>query len=168
MFFKSLAPFKKQKGRYDLAPEQGSKRYAHGGEVGAGVHGEPSVQTDGDRQLVMDTVLAIKNNTPDRNTLMKKFSSKFGGEALKSLMMRIASGEYDETADRISSGLGGEVKGPSGMTDGFPATDPDGRTAMLNDQEFVVPREMNAALGGGDPQRGIAALEGIRKQVMPV
>ena len=138
--------------------------YQRGGEVKAPAI--PGVESEEDRQIVMDAIMALRGQSENPDAAVRRFIVRFGPQAFEQLMESEASGEIDDTAQRISSGQGGVVNAPGGPEDDMmPAVQP-GATAALSDGEFVVPQEMTAAIGGGDQNKGLAALESMRRQVV--
>jgi hypothetical protein len=84
------------------------------------------------------------------------FVQNYGEEALKNLIERVQSGEFDDTVDRFANGEAGEVVGPgdgSGVDDKVPASLEGQQDVLLADGEFVLRKKTADALekkyGGG-------------------
>ncbi len=84
------------------------------------------------------------------------FVQKYGEEALRNLVDKVQSGEFDETVERFAAGEQGMVEGPgdgSGVDDMVPATLEGEQDVLLSDGEFVLRKKTTDALekayGGG-------------------
>ena len=128
---------------------------AEGGEVGGN-----------EKTAISDAISAVKGQMPEEQAAIAlgTFLQNYGEEALKNLVERVQSGEFDDTVDRFAKGEAGEVVGPgdgSGVDDKVPASlatlTEDGFTGqqdvLLADGEFVLRKKTADALekkyGGG-------------------
>ncbi len=139
-------------GRMNFPPEmQGAAgpitSFAEGGEVGGN-----------EKTAISDAISAVKGQMPEEQAAIAlgMFVQNYGEEALKNLIERVQSGEFDDTVDRFANGEAGEVVGPgdgSGVDDKVPASLEGQQDVLLADGEFVLRKKTADALekkyGGG-------------------
>ncbi|MDB4439190.1 hypothetical protein N9155_00155 [bacterium] len=120
---------------------------AEGGEVGGN-----------EKTAISDAISAVKGQMPEEQAAIAlgMFVQNYGEEALKNLIERVQSGEFDDTVDRFANGEAGEVVGPgdgSGVDDKVPASLEGQQDVLLADGEFVLRKKTADALekkyGGG-------------------
>jgi hypothetical protein len=121
--------------------------FAEGGEVGGN-----------EKTAISDAISAVKGQMPEEQAAIAlgMFVQNYGEEALKNLIERVQSGEFDDTVDRFANGEAGEVVGPgdgSGVDDKVPASLEGQQDVLLADGEFVLRKKTADALekkyGGG-------------------
>ena len=123
-------------------------RYAEGGDMN--MAGKPN-----DKELINDAVDAIqgKDESPERTLAM--FVSRYGEDALRDLVQKVQSGEFDENAEATE----GKVNGVGdGMDDMIPATLEGEQDVVLSDGEFIVPADVVSGLGNGSTDAGSKSL----------
>ena len=127
-----------------FAPAMGM---AEGGELGGN-----------EKTAISDAISAVKGQMPEEQAAIALgvFLQNYGEEALKNLVERVQSGEFDDTVDRFANGEAGEVVGPgdgSGVDDKVPASLEGQQDVLLADGEFVLRKKTADALekkyGGG-------------------
>ena len=134
----------------------GIMAFAEGGEADADAMMEETGMNEKD--LIMNAILAIKEMVVEEEAEMAlaMFVMKYGEEALRNLVDKVQSGEFDETVERFAAGEQGMVEGPgdgSGVDDMVPATLEGEQDVLLSDGEFVLRKKTTDALekayGGG-------------------
>ena len=83
------------------------------------------------------------------------FVSSYGEEALRDLVGRVRSGEFDDnaqTTEGMIEGIG------DGMDDMIPATLEGEQDVVLSDGEFIVPADVVSGLGNGSTDAGAKSL----------
>jgi len=127
---------------------------AEGGEADADAMMEETGMNEKD--LIMNAILAIKGMSDQSEIALAMFVQKYGEEALRNLVDKVQSGEFDETVERFAAGEQGMVEGPgdgSGVDDMVPATLEGEQDVLLSDGEFVLRKKTTDALekayGGG-------------------
>ena len=129
---------------------------AEGGEADADAMMEEAGMNEKDG--IMNAILAIIEMIVEEEAEMAlaMFVMKYGEEALRSLVDKVQSGEFDETVERFAAGEQGMVEGPgdgSGVDDMVPATLEGEQDVLLSDGEFVLRKKTTDALekayGGG-------------------
>lgn len=108
--------------------------------------------TDDDKELIAQTVEAIRGRSPDPQGVILAFVQTFGEQALQDLVSRVQSG----------SGQSGQS---DGMSDSIPATIDGQEPASLSQGEFVVPADVVSGIGNGDTNAGAAQLQGMMDNV---
>ena len=118
-------------------------RYQEGGEM------------PNDKELISGAVEAIqgRDESPERTLAM--FVSRYGEDALRDLVDRVQSGEFDMNA---SASEGTLVGAGDGMDDMIPATLEGEQDVVLSDGEFIVPADVVSGLGNGSSNAGSKAL----------
>jgi len=131
---------------------------AEGGEAEADADAMMEEAGMNEKDLIMNAILAIKEMIVEEEAEMAlaMFVMKYGEEALRNLVDKVQSGEFDETVERFAAGEQGMVEGPgdgSGVDDMVPATLEGEQDVLLSDGEFVLRKKTTDALekayGGG-------------------
>jgi len=152
--------------RPDGSTPQYPYTYADGGIMALAEGGEAEADADAmmeeagmnEKDLIMNAILAIKEMIVEEEAEMAlaMFVMKYGEEALRNLVDKVQSGEFDETVERVAAGEQGMVEGPgdgSGVDDMVPATLEGEQDVLLSDGEFVLRKKTTDALekayGGG-------------------
>ena len=152
--------------RPDGSTPQYPYTYADGGIMALAEGGEADADADvmmeeagmNEKDVIMNAILAIKEMIVEEEAEMAlaMFVMKYGEEALRSLVDKVQSGEFDETVERFAAGEQGMVEGPgdgSGVDDMVPATLEGEQDVLLSDGEFVLRKKTTDALekayGGG-------------------
>jgi len=131
--------------RPGIDPEMPYFTYAQGGEV----------QKPNDKEIISNAVDAIKGSHPQPETALAMFVSTYGEEALRDLVGRVRSGEFDQNA-QVTEGM---VEGVGdGMDDMIPATLEGEQDVVLSDGEFIVPADVVSGLGNGSTDAGAESL----------
>ena len=131
--------------RPGIDPEIPYFTYAQGGEV----------QKPNDKEIISNAVDAIKGKSPDPEVALAMFVSTYGEEALRDLVGRVRSGEFDDNA-QVTEGM---VEGVGdGMDDMIPATLEGEQDVVLSDGEFIVPADVVSGLGNGSTDAGAKSL----------
>ena len=123
-----------------------SLRYQEGGEA---------MSAPNDKDIISNAVDAIqgKDESPERALAM--FVSRYGEDALRDLVQRVQSGQFDENAETTE----GKVSGVGdGMDDMIPATLEGDQDVVLSDGEFIVPADVVSGLGNGSTDAGSKSL----------
>ena len=160
----SLLP--KNETEVEIEPEDGGFEVEQSREAGGN-----------EKTVIVDAIRAIKNMHPQPEIALAAFVQSYGEDALRDLVDRVQSGEFDETVSRFSNGEKGEVRGPgdgSGTDDMVPATIDGEQDVLLSDGEFVVRKDSTDALenefGSGFMDRlnkaGTRAPQAVREMVM--
>lgn len=118
-------------------------RYQEGGEM------------QNDKELISDAVEAIKGRDESPERTLAMFVSRYGEDALRDLVDRVQSGEFDMNA---SASEGTLVGAGDGMDDMIPATLEGEQDVVLSDGEFIVPADVVSGLGNGSSNAGSKAL----------
>ncbi len=123
-------------------------RYAEGGDM------DMSEQPN-DKELISDAVDAIKGKDDNPQVVLARFVSRYGEEALRDLVERVQTGQFDENAETTE----GQVSGVGdGMDDMIPATLEGEQDVVLSDGEFIVPADVVSGLGNGSTDAGSKSL----------
>ena len=119
--------------------------FAEGGEV----------QGPNDKDIIRDAVDSIKGTHPDPQRALALFVATYGEDALRDLVGRVRSGEFDQNA-QVTEGM---VEGiGDGMDDMIPATLEGEQDVVLSDGEFIVPADVVSGLGNGSTDAGAKSL----------
>ncbi len=131
--------------RPGIDPEMPYFTYAEGGEVS-----KPN-----DKEIINNAVNAIKGTSPEPERALAMFVSSYGEEALRDLVGRVRSGEFDDNAQTTE----GMIEGVGdGMDDMIPATLEGEQDVVLSDGEFIVPADVVSGLGNGSTDAGAKSL----------
>ena len=113
------------------------------------------VSRPNDKEIINNAVDAIKGTSPEPERSLALFVSTYGEEALKDLVERVRSGQFDSNAE-VSEGM---VEGVGdGMDDMIPATLEGEQDVVLSDGEFIVPADVVSGLGNGSTDAGADSL----------
>lgn len=127
-------------------PQNLTRGFAEGGELEqAPQEGIASVPQEGGNEKtdIVDAVSAVKGDMSkeEASVVLGKFLANYGEEALRDLVEKVKSGEYDDTKERFANGEAGEVNGPgdgSGVDDKVPASLEGQQDVLLADGEYVL------------------------------
>ena len=131
----------------------GLAQFVEGGELEVAPPEDGNEKTD-----IADAVSAVKGDMSkeEASVVLGKFLANYGEEALRDLVEKVKSGEYDDTKERFANGEAGEVNGPgdgSGVDDKVPASLEGQEDVLLADGEYVLRAKTADALskmyGGG-------------------
>jgi len=137
------------------------RNFQEGGLVALGNEMEGEGQMN-DKELISAAVEAIKGTSENPEVILGQFLAKFGEDALRDLVDKVQSGQFDE-----NTGEGdGMVKGMGdGMDDMIPASLEGEQDVLLSDGEFVVPADVVSGLGNGSSDAGADKLENMMDRV---
>ena len=142
-------------------PQNLTRGFAEGGEIEqAPQEGIAAVPQEGGNEKtdIADAVSAVKGDMSkeEASVVLGKFLANYGEEALRDLVEKVKSGEYDDTKERFANGEAGEVNGPgdgSGVDDKVPASLEGQEDVLLADGEYVLRAntadKLTKAFGGG-------------------
>lgn len=102
-----------------------------------------------EKTVIVEAIKAIKGMSADPRMALGAFLAQYGEDALRDLVDRVQSGEFDETLQRFQNGENGIVRGPgdgSGTDDKVPATIDGEQDVLLSDGEFVTRKDATDAL----------------------
>ena len=123
-------------------------RYEEGGEMDMS-------EAPNDKELISEAVDAIKGKDSNPEITLARFVSRYGEDALRDLVGRVQSGEFDQNAEATE----GKVSGVGdGMDDMIPATLEGEQDVVLSDGEFIVPADVVSGLGNGSTDAGSKSL----------
>ena len=115
-----------------------------------------------DKDIINSAVQAIKGESQNPEIALGAFLQMFGEEALRDLVARVQSGEFDMNAD-ITEGLLTGVG--DGMDDMIPATLEGEQDVVLSDGEFIVPADVVSGIGNGSTESGSRRLYDMMDRV---
>jgi len=136
----------------------GIRRMQDGGEMEVEVEVEDEMEANGmnEKDIIMEAIKAIRGASQQPEIALGMFVQKYGEDALRDLVTRVESGEFDDTVERFAAGENGMVRGPgdgSGVDDMVPATLEGEQDVLLSDGEFVLRKRtadaLEKAYGGG-------------------
>mgnify|MGYP001437444531 CR=1 FL=1 len=108
-----------------------------------------------DKELISRAVEAIQGRSDSPEMVLGQFVARYGEDALRDLVERVQSGEFDMNAMVTE----GQVNGVGdGMDDMIPATLEGEQDVVLSDGEFIVPADVVSGLGNGSTDAGSKAL----------
>ena len=108
-----------------------------------------------DKELISRAVEAIQGRSDSPEIVLGQFVARYGEDALRDLVERVQSGEFDMNAMVTE----GQVNGVGdGMDDMIPATLEGEQDVVLSDGEFIVPADVVSGLGNGSTDAGSKAL----------
>jgi hypothetical protein len=123
-------------------------RYAEGGDMDMS-------EAPNDKELISEAVDAIKGKDDNPEIALARFVSRYGEDALRDLVERVQSGQFDANAETTE----GKVSGVGdGMDDMIPATLEGEQDVVLSDGEFIVPADVVSGLGNGSTDAGSKSL----------
>jgi hypothetical protein len=132
----------------------GLRRMQEGGEMEV----DDRMQESGmnEKDIIVQAISAIRGESAQPEIVLGMFVQKYGEDALRDLVDRVQSGEFDDTVERFAEGDKGMVRGPgdgSGVDDMVPATLEGEQDVLLSDGEFVLRKKtadaLEKAYGGG-------------------
>ena len=109
----------------------------------------PAAEAPNEREVISAAVSAVKGQHPQPEIALGAFLSQYGEEALRDLVDRVQSGEFQDTQERFANGEKGEVRGPgdgTGVDDMVPAVVDGQSDVLLSDGEFVLRKDATDAL----------------------
>lgn len=109
----------------------------------------PAAEAPNEREIISAAVSAVKGQHPQPEIALGAFLSQYGEEALRDLVDRVQSGEFEDTQERFANGEKGEVRGPgdgTGVDDMVPAVVDGQSDVLLSDGEFVLRKDATDAL----------------------
>tara|TARA_B100001248_G_scaffold59227_1_gene40511 strand:- start:13510 stop:14523 length:1014 start_codon:yes stop_codon:yes gene_type:complete len=108
-----------------------------------------------DKELISDAVEAIQGRSSNPELVLGRFMARYGEDALRDLVKRVQSGQFDMDSDVTE----GKVSGiGDGMDDMIPASLEGEQDVVLSDGEFIVPADVVSGLGNGSTDAGSKAL----------
>jgi hypothetical protein len=110
---------------------------------------EPPATMPNEREVISAAVAAVQGQHPQPEVALGLFLQQYGEEALRKLVDRVQSGEFQDTQERFANGENGEVRGPgdgSGTDDMVPALVDGQSDVLLSDGEFVMRKDATDAL----------------------
>lgn len=132
----------------------GVRRMQEGGDVD--VDSQMAASGMNEKDVIMEAIKAIRGASQQPEIALGMFVQKYGEDALRDLVTRVESGEFDDTVERFAAGENGMVRGPgdgSGVDDMVPATLEGEQDVLLSDGEFVLRKRtadaLEKAYGGG-------------------
>lgn len=115
-----------------------------------------------EKEVIAEAVRAIKGQSQNAEVALGAFLSMFGEQALRDLVDRVQSGEFDQNMQSST----GKMTGPGdGMSDMIPASIGGEQDVLLSDGEFVVPADVVSGLGNGSTDAGARQLEEMGARV---
>lgn len=139
----------------------GPVRMAEGGIASLaemeGEEGQVAASTGGnEKDVISAAVAAIKGQSQNPQMALAAFLSTYGEDALRDLVDRVQSGEFDQNA----ASSNGKMTGPGdGMQDMIPASIDGQQDVLLSDGEYVVPADVVSHLGNGSSDAGARLLD---------
>jgi len=132
----------------------GIRRMQEGGDME--VDSQMAASGMNEKDVIMEAIKAIRGVSQQPEIALGMFVQKYGEDALRDLVTRVESGEFDDTVERFAAGENGMVRGPgdgSGVDDMVPATLEGEQDVLLSDGEFVLRKKtadaLEKAYGGG-------------------
>lgn len=115
-----------------------------------------------EKDLITNAIRAIRGASEQPEIDLAMFVQMYGEDALRDLVDRVQSGEFDET---VSNGEG-MVRGPGdGMDDRVPASIEGQDDVLLADNEYIVPADVVSGLGNGSSDAGARELDRMLERV---
>jgi hypothetical protein len=134
----------------------GIRRMQEGGDVSMDVDSQMAASGMNEKDVIVEAISAIRGMSEQPEIALGMFVQKYGEDALRDLVARVESGEFDDTVERFAAGENGMVRGPgdgSGVDDMVPATLEGEQDVLLSDGEFVLRKRtadaLEKAYGGG-------------------
>jgi len=134
--------------RQRMVPGFGPVMMQAGGIAEMGAEPMPTEQPN-EREVISGAISAIMGQHPQPEVVLGMFLQQYGEEALRDLVDRVQSGEFQDTQERFANGENGEVVGPgdgSGVDDMVPAVVDGQGDVLLSDGEFVLRKDATDAL----------------------
>ena len=138
------------------------RRMQEGGEVAM----QPEMQAPdagmNEKQVIVEAIKAIKGASDNPEIALGMFVQKYGEDALRDLVTRVQSGEFDQTVEDSE----GMIRGPGdGMDDMVPASVEGEQDVLLADNEYIVPADVVSGLGNGSSDAGARELDRMLERV---
>ena len=138
------------------------RRMQEGGEVAT----QPEMQAPdagmNEKQVIVEAIKAIKGASDNPEIALGMFVQKYGEDALRDLVARVQSGEFDQTVEDSE----GMIRGPGdGMDDMVPASVDGEQDVLLADNEYIVPADVVSGLGNGSSDAGARELDRMLERV---
>jgi hypothetical protein len=138
------------------------RRMQEGGEVMA----EPQMAMPdagmNEKEVIVEAIRAIKGVSENPEIALGMFVQKYGEDALRDLVSRVQSGEFDQTVEESE----GMIRGPGdGMDDMVPANVEGEEDVLLADNEYIVPADVVSGLGNGSSDAGARELDRMLERV---
>jgi hypothetical protein len=133
-----------------MVPGYGPVAMQAGGIAEVGATG-PAAAAPNEREVISAAVAAVKGQHPRPEIALGAFLAQYGEEALRNLVDRVQSGEFEDTQERFANGENGTVRGPgdgTGVDDMVPAVVDGQSDVLLSDGEFVLRKDATDALNG--------------------
>lgn len=145
----------------------GPVRMAEGGiaslaEMDEGVPAQAAPMGGNEKDVIVEAVRAIKGQSENPQMALAAFLAAYGEQALRDLVDRVQSGEFDGNAQ---SSTGKLVGAGDGMQDMIPASIDGEQDVLLSDGEYVVPADVVSGLGNGSSEAGARTLDDMASKV---
>lgn len=140
------------------------RRMQEGGEVEIEEEDEMEMPDTGmnEKQVIVEAIKAIKGASDNPEIALGMFVQKYGEDALRDLVARVQSGEFDQTVEDSE----GMIRGPGdGMDDMVPASVDGEQDVLLADNEYIVPADVVSGLGNGSSDAGARELDRMLERV---
>lgn len=132
-----------------MVPGYGPVAMQAGGIANVGAMAPPAAAAPNEREVISAAVSAVKGQHPQPEVALGAFLAQYGEEALRDLVDRVQSGEFEDTQERFANGENGVVRGPgdgTGVDDMVPAVVDGQSDVLLSDGEFVLRKDATDAL----------------------
>lgn len=145
----------------------GPVKMAEGGiaslaEMDEGMPAQAAPMGGNEKDVIVEAVRAIKGQSENPQMALAAFLSAYGEQALRDLVDRVQSGEFDGNAQ---SSTGKLVGAGDGMQDMIPASIDGEQDVLLSDGEYVVPADVVSGLGNGSSEAGARTLDDMASKV---
>ena len=141
------------------------RRMQEGGEVEIEVEEDEMEMPEtgmNEKQVIVEAIKAIKGASDNPEIALGMFVQKYGEDALRDLVTRVQSGEFDQTVEDSE----GMIRGPGdGMDDMVPASVEGEQDVLLADNEYIVPADVVSGLGNGSSDAGARELDRMLERV---
>jgi hypothetical protein len=115
-----------------------------------------------EKEVIVEAIRAIKGVSENPEIALGMFVQKYGEDALRDLVSRVQSGEFDQTVEESE----GMIRGPGdGMDDMVPANVEGEEDVLLADNEYIVPADVVSGLGNGSSDAGARELDRMLERV---
>lgn len=131
-----------------MVPGIGPVAMQEGGIANVGAMAPPAAAPN-EREVISAAVSAVKGQHPQPEIALGAFLAQYGEEALRDLVDRVQSGEFEDTQERFANGENGVIRGPgdgTGVDDMVPAVVDGQSDVLLSDGEFVLRKDATDAL----------------------
>lgn len=142
------------------------RRMQEGGEVEIEIEEEDDNEMPeggmNEKEVIVEAIRAIKGVSENPEIALGMFVQKYGEDALRDLVSRVQSGEFDQTVEESE----GMIRGPGdGMDDMVPANVEGEEDVLLADNEYIVPADVVSGLGNGSSDAGARELDRMLERV---